>query len=446
MTRTPSATFEAWLEVLRPAMRRPTFERMLLLARGFVLTAGQHTVAAALLAGDIAARRIHHEAFHRFFSKRAWSPDELGKLLLTRLVALLSSDRLTVAIDDTLARKKGPKVFGIGAHLDAVRSTRRHRIFSFGHVWVVLAVLVRVPLSPRPWALPVLFRLYRNESECARRGDAYRKKTELAREMLDLLVSWVPTLPVRVVADVAYSNATLQRGHDARIVFVGAMRPDAVLTALPTAEQRKKTGRRRVKGDVLQKPERFAADGRRPWREIQAHVYGALRKVAVKSMRAQWYIACGEGLLNVVMVRVDHGRVPLRVFFSTDPTMSERDVLETYAGRWSIEVTFRNLKQHLGFSDSPARLRRAVERTAPFVGLLYTSLVVWFVERASEQQVALLPERSWYTHKTSLAFEDALRLARHDLSTGVSDLLCRYENLAKLRRPSISPSRIARRP
>jgi len=427
-------------------MHRPTFERMLLLARGFVLTAGQHTVAAALLAGDIAARRIHHEAFHRFFSKRAWCPDELGKLLFTRLVALLSSERVTVAIDDTLVRKKGPKVFGLGAHLDAVRSTRRHRIFSFGHVWVVLAVLVRVPLSPRPWALPVLFRLYRNESECTRRGDPYRKKTELAREMLEVLLSWVPTLPVRVVADVAYSNATLQRGHEARVVFVGAMRPDAVLTALPTPEQRKKTGRRRVKGDVLQKPERFAADGRRPWREIEAHVYGVLRRVAVKSMRAQWYIACGQGLLNVVMVRVDHGRIPLRVFFSTDPAMSERDVLETYAGRWSIEVTFRNLKQHLGFADSPARLRRAVERTAPFVGLLYTAMVVWFVERASDQPFALLPARSWYTHKSNLSFEDALRVARHDIATEVSDLLCRYENLAQQRRPSLSSSPIVRRP
>lgn len=103
-------------------------------------------------------------------------------------------------------------------------------------------------------------------------------------------------------------------------------------------------------------------------------------------MHAQWYIACGEGLLRVVMVRVDHGRVSLRVFFSTDPTISERDILEIYAGRWSIEVTFRNLEQHLGFADSPARLRRAVERTAPFIGLLYTSLVVWFVERASRDR------------------------------------------------------------
>ena len=85
---------------------------------------------------------------------------------------------------DTLTPKKGPKIFGLGTHLDAVRSTRKHRVFAFGHVWVVLSVVVRLPFSRRPWALPVLFRLYRNKKECARRRGRYRKKTELARDQI----------------------------------------------------------------------------------------------------------------------------------------------------------------------------------------------------------------------------------------------------------------------
>ena len=96
---------------------------------------------------------------------------------------------LHVVIDDTLAAKKGPHVFGIGSHLDAVRSTRRHRVFCFGHCWVVLSVLVRVPFSQRTWALPVLFRLYRNLKECTKHDAAYAKKTQLARQMLDVFVS-----------------------------------------------------------------------------------------------------------------------------------------------------------------------------------------------------------------------------------------------------------------
>jgi hypothetical protein len=54
-----------------------------------------------------------------------------------------------------------------------------------------------------------------------------------------------------------------------------------------------------------------------------------------------------------------------------DPTWAAQQVLETYAGRWAIEVCFRDMKQQVGFADSSARQRAAVERTAPFVGLSY---------------------------------------------------------------------------
>jgi len=38
--------------------------------------------------------------------------------------------------------------------------------------------------------LLVLFRLYRNIKDCERRRVPHRKKTELAREMLDIVVAW----------------------------------------------------------------------------------------------------------------------------------------------------------------------------------------------------------------------------------------------------------------
>ena len=86
--------------------------------------------------------------------------------MFQRLLPFLGTGALQIVVDDTLAPKKGPHVFGIGSHLDAVRSTRQRKVFCFGHCWVVLSVLVRVPFSHRAWALPVLFRLYRNLKDC----------------------------------------------------------------------------------------------------------------------------------------------------------------------------------------------------------------------------------------------------------------------------------------
>lgn len=224
-------------------------------------------------------------------------------------------------------------------------------------------------------------------------------------------------------------NRTVNDALPERVGFVGAMRPDAVLTALPTAAERKATGRRRRRGRVLPKPEALAADATTPWLPVEATLYGRACIMHAKSFLAQWYIAYDTRLLHVVVVRLDHGRMPLRVFFSSDPDLSPAEILESYAGRWSIEVCFRNLKQHLGFADSPARLRRAVERTAPFAGLLYTALVLWFVEHAAASAIALVPARSWYTHKTTLSFEDVLRAARFDLFRRVSDPATHSDNL-----------------
>jgi hypothetical protein len=90
----------------------------------------------------------------------------MGERLFQRLLPFLGAGPVQIAIDDTLAPKKGAHVFGIGSHVDPVRSTKKHRAFCFAHCWVVLSVLIRVPFSRRTWALPVLFRLYRNLKDC----------------------------------------------------------------------------------------------------------------------------------------------------------------------------------------------------------------------------------------------------------------------------------------
>jgi hypothetical protein len=432
------------LQVYRPALTKPGFENLKVIFAGWVLTTGRHAVTQSLVATSVAGRR-HHEAFHRFFSRGAWRPDHLGFWLFYKVRRVFRLDELgvRVAIDDTLAPKKGPHVFGIGSHIDPVRSTRAFRVFCFGHCWVVLAVLVTVPFSRRPWALPLLFRLYRNKKECVKKRQPYRKKTELARELLDVFHGWVGARRVEVAADAAYCNDTVTRGLPDSFVLLGAMRPDAVLTTLPPQESSgAKGGRRRKRGDVLPKPEVLAADEQQPWKSCEANLYGHKHTVRYKDVCAQWYRACGVRLLRIVVVKVTTGKVGIRVFFSTDASLSVVQILEGYAGRWSIEVCFRNLKQFLGFADSAARKRAAVERVAPFVGLTYSLLVLWFVEHAHTHAVAAPPTRPWYRHKEGFSFEDVLRTAQRVLAhLDVLDPRRSSANLRQLRRPRRRRSR-----
>ncbi len=70
---------------------------------------------------------------------------------------------MIVSLDDDVGAERAAGVGHRQPHRRGafVRSTK---LFCFGHVWVVLCVVVQPSFSHRPWALPVLFRLYRSKA------------------------------------------------------------------------------------------------------------------------------------------------------------------------------------------------------------------------------------------------------------------------------------------
>ena len=119
---------------------------------------------------------------------------------------------IELAGDDTVTEHPGPKVYGKGCHRDPVRSTHSFTAFRWGHKWVVLAVLVRVPFATRRWALPLLMALYRPEEENRRQGR--RHKTPLgiaAADALAVLIRWFPDRRFVFTADGNYATHDLGR-------------------------------------------------------------------------------------------------------------------------------------------------------------------------------------------------------------------------------------------
>ena len=138
----------------------PTYANFQLIVAGWVHCLGRRTVTAIVLAaGGVGGKHI--SVFHRFFSRAQWSLDTLGKVLFGLALAWIPADQpLYLLGDDTLARKQGKCISLASIHHDPLRSTARKPFFSFGHVWVVLAVWVPLPMGPkRGFALPLLFRL-----------------------------------------------------------------------------------------------------------------------------------------------------------------------------------------------------------------------------------------------------------------------------------------------
>jgi len=424
-------TFLRALEVFRPAFTAPTFARWMLLMAAWVLCTERHAITECLVVSG-AAGAWEHSAFHRVFSRGRWDLDALGKLWLMELVARMTARglRLQFVIDDTLGSHKGPKVFGLGTHLDAVRSTRKTKVFTFGHVWVTCALVVTVPFSTRPFAIPLLFRLYRSKKECAKNGGAYHKKTEQARELVELLIAWLPEAAFDLLLDSGYTTRALLRGLPTRVRVLGAMTVRASL--LDAAGRTLRNGRHSAKGAPLPACAVWADDDRRPWQTVAAHVYGGLREMQIKTEVVLWWHVLGAQPIRVVLLRCATGTVPLRVFLCTDVALDVPSILSGYARRWSVEVFYFEVKQFLGLCASRARLEWAVRRTAPCVGLLYGVLVMWFWEQSECGLRAVVPDRPWYGHKRNVSFEDSVRTARVALSGRT--LLDQVEEVAPLRR------------
>jgi len=186
----------------------------------------------------------------------------------------------------------------------------------------------------------------------------------------------VPTGLVTVLLDSGYANRTVLKGLDARVHVVAAA--ISILARSDDAPGRTPTGRARARGAALPTLAAWAADSKAPWQAVEATVYGGRRSLQVKTGLAQWYPVFGARAVRFVLVRCTTGRLPWRVFLTTDLTLSPAAVLEEAARRWATEVFYFDFKQHLGFAASRAWQELAVRRMAPWTALLYGTLVVWF--------------------------------------------------------------------
>ena len=107
---------------------------------------------------DGAVGNARPSAAFRLFSAAAWNWDEVCRILILDIVAqLVPGMRIWVVVDDTLCHKRGAKVAFGGIFLDAVLSTRKHKVFRFGNNWVLLGIVVQLPFrKDRYFCLPSL--------------------------------------------------------------------------------------------------------------------------------------------------------------------------------------------------------------------------------------------------------------------------------------------------
>jgi hypothetical protein len=407
------SSFAVWLQGLAVVMTDPSFQNFMTLATGWVF-APRRTVTGLLLAAGVAGQR-HHSAFHRFFSEANWSLDALG-LAVFRLIEPLAGDEILLAIDDTLAHKRGLKMFGTGMHHDPLLSSRSHVVTNWGHCWVVLGVVIRFPLWPdRPFCLPILFRLYLNKKRAAKARRAYRSKPELAVEMLRILCQHRANRRFHALADSAYGGQSVLGELPSNCDLTSRLRLDARLYDAPAAPVKGRKGRPRKRGTQLPTPDHMLDERAR---RVELSIYGR-RELARLCDTVGRVFALPERPLRIVAVEALAGGRGREAFYSTCVNATAEQVLIWYSLRWSVEVTFHDSKQHLGFEEPQGWSPRAVQRTAPMAMLLYSLIVCWYCQEGHRHYHPLV--RPWYPEKPRESFTDMLAtLRRRSLRESIS--------------------------
>lgn len=423
---------------------KPGYKSFIVLAVGWVVCLGRHTISRVIQAAGGQANAKHHSTLYRFFSQGAWRADDVSRQLFRLLLPRLPEVILAVG-DDTLCHRSGPRLFGGGMHHDAAASSygrgtskSRHAAFAFGHSWVVLGLWLPLPWDgQRGMVIPLLFRLYRSRRTCPE--SLYRKRTELFAELVRVIIGWLPEWrKLHLVTDHEYACRTVVKSLPKNVVFTGPMPKDAALH-LPVGAYRG-VGRPRVKGKRLPSPEELAKDRSRRWKRVMLEIYGREVTMQTKSIRCTWPTVAGSRMVRVVRTRDPKGLLADRTFFCTDPASSIDSIIVTVSRRWQLEVAFRNAKQSMGLEDAQngwwrrARLRRrtkkkagpqahpekgrkAVEHTTPFGFIIYGLVALWYLEHGEpDRDVADARLRApWYVHKATPSFVDMLAALRREI-------------------------------
>lgn len=420
-------TFRSLLLRFRSVFTAPTFATFLHIATGWCLS-HRHRYVTELIQSAGAVHHGHHSRYHRFFSNAAWSIDDLFEALAREVVATFYPEgtMIEAGVDDTLCRKRGLTIFGTGMHHDPLISSRKRPWVSWGHDWVVLALIVPRPFwSPtKVWALPVGLRLYRNRQGLTKgkktEKGAKRKKRpadpnhrtrpELAVELIQAFANQFPKRKVVVSGDSAYGGKSVLQHLPEDVDLISRVAPNAALYEPAPPRQEKRRGGPRKKGERLPTMAEWAADESQPWETLEFDQYGLHATLRVKTIRALYYKAGKDRLLVIVLVRDTTGGRPDQMFSSTRLDWDARTVLSHYAARWSIEVMYFNNKQLMGFEDPANRTELAVERTAPTGMFLYGLTVVWFHQEGHRSLA--YPDRPWYRSKEEPSFADLLSTLR----------------------------------
>jgi len=396
-----------------------TWAKAQVLLIGALLTPGRRTVTAALRVmglGDDPG----FACYHHVLSRAVWSARELSQVLLGLLLQVLDAgdEPLVFGIDETIERRWGRRITARGIYRDPVRSSRSHFVKTSGLRWISLMWLSPISWAKRVWALPFLTVLAPSERYYETRRRKAKTLLDWARQMVFQLRRWLPNRTLVLVADSSY--AALDFLHACQslsnpVTVITRLRLDAALYAPAPPRRPGQMGRPRVKGKRLPSLQQHLTDPATDWTDVTVDWYeGARRTIEIASGTAVWYHS-GKPPVSIrwVLIRDPQGAFQPQALLSTTQHWTPVQIVQWFVCRWHLEVTFAEVRRHLGVETQRQWSDLAIARTTPLLlGLFsWVTLVAHVVHGKASMPVRTA---AWY-HKPLPTFSDAIALVRQQL-------------------------------
>ena len=409
------AVLRAWMGPLLAGFTAPAARHALVLVAGTLLSPARRTVAAALRATG-RGQTPDFTNYHRVLNRNRWSPRRVAQRLLLMLVGAFTPDGpVIISLDDTLERRWGAKIKARGIYRDPVRSSHGHLVKASGLRWLSIMLLAPIPWAGRIWALPFLTVLAPSERYAQQHRCRYKTLPDWGRQSLLQVARWLPNRHIVAVADSSFAVIGLLNAVRHRLCVVARLRLDARLFDPPPRRKPGTVGRPRVVGRRLPSLNARLESRRTPWQRLRVTGwYGETeRLVEITTGTAIWSHPGRHVPIRYVLVRDCKDKFRPQAFLCTDLSAEPVDILRWFVCRWRTEVTFAEVRRHLGVETQRQWSDRAIARTTPaLVGLF--SLVTLCAHQHCPADLASPRGASWYP-KPLPTFADALASVRRVL-------------------------------
>jgi hypothetical protein len=432
--------------IFQPLFAKPVWEHAKVLLLGALLTRGKRTVTACLRVVGLSEEQAFQN-YHRVLNRACWSGWQASRILLGLLLLLLpTAGAVVIGADDTIERRRGKQINGVGCYRDPVRSSHKYVVKCFGLKWLALMLLVKLPWSSRVWALPFLTVLCRAQQDGqtakvwhtrrrrkskkkrnakaqakAAPGKATPRQHKTAIDILMILIRqvhrWLPERLVVLVVDGGYAAVKLALvcANTPNLALVTRLRWDASLYHDPAPRAAGQRGPTPGKGARQRRLKEWATRRDTPWEEGEVTWYGGQKKKLLFFSRTALWHTPGEApvAMRYVITRDPDGKLRDEVFACTKLDATPAQIIEWVVMRWSVETTFEEAREHLGLETQRQWSNLAIARTTPCLLGLF-SLVVLLTQRLQPDGQVPVLAAAWYQKKEA-TFSDCLILVRKHL-------------------------------